>query len=158
MTYISSAAATAEPATNRSSAKCVFCRRTESGPDAELILDRNDTTLIVLNKFPYVRGHTMVCPNRHVGTWSDLTAEERRDIGRETRRVARALRELYEPETVYIGSNLGQSAGAGVPGHLHVHLVPRIAADRPTSVPPHPDQAPEALADSSARFREALHP
>ena len=111
---------------------------------------------VVLNKYPYVRGHVMVCPTRHVPTFASLSTDERVDLGRQTRRVARAIRETYAPEAVYVGSNLGRPAGAGVPGHLHVHLVPRIAADHPTTIPSRPDEAPETLAESAARLREAL--
>lgn len=110
---------------------CVFCAILASGePDEQTyVLWRGDTCFAILNAYPYTSGHLMVMPTRHVGSLGDLGDDEADDLFRAARRAVAALEAAYRPEGVNLGANLGQAAGAGVPGHLHVHALPRWAGD-----------------------------
>ena len=109
-------------------AGCVLCR-IRDGEESERVLTRSDLGFVVLNKFPYSPGHILVIPNRHVGELEDLDDEESLDLQRLMKRSVKALREEYAPHGFNIGMNLGRVAGAGVPDHLHWHVVPRWSAD-----------------------------
>ena len=94
-----------------------------------LTLYRGDRCFVILNKYPYSNGHLMVVPTRHVGTLSDATAEELTELITLTRTAEIVLTEAYAPHGLNVGMNLGKPAGAGVLGHLHVHVVPRWNGD-----------------------------
>ena len=94
-----------------------------------LILLRNRICLVVMNRFPYNTGHLMISPLRHVGALEDLTSDERREVMELTVRAVEALKATMAPEGFNVGANLGAAAGAGVPGHLHMHVVPRWSGD-----------------------------
>ena len=109
---------------------CLFCALRRKGDDrARWILERGPKALLVLNAFPYNSGHVMVAVNRHVGSVQALTAPERADVWRLIGRVEKAIQRVYRPEGMNVGINLGRAAGAGVDGHLHVHVVPRWNGD-----------------------------
>ncbi len=108
---------------------CVFCALTDAEHDEAQILVRDDTVFAVLNIYPYTSGHLMVAPLRHVGFLDELTDDEADAVMRMTRKAAAALRAAYEPEGMNVGINLGKAGGAGVPGHLHVHVLPRWSGD-----------------------------
>ncbi len=112
-------------------AGCVFCTILASGaPDAEArIVRRADHTLAILNAYPYTSGHLMCMPLRHVGEIEDLTAGEQSELWEQVRRSVVAVKAAYRPDGINLGVNLGRAAGAGVPGHLHVHVVPRWNGD-----------------------------
>lgn len=111
-------------------AGCLFCALRRKGDDkARWILERGPKAFLVLNAFPYNSGHVMVAVNRHVGSVAGLTAGERDDVWRLLDRAERALHRVYRPEGINVGINLGRAAGAGVDGHLHVHVVPRWNGD-----------------------------
>jgi ATP adenylyltransferase len=127
------------------------------GDDAELILHRGESTMIVLNKFPYNTGHAIVAPHRHVGDLTELTGEERGLIMEETSRVVGALRDALRPQGFNVGLNLGMVAGAGLPDHVHVHVVPRWGGD--TNFMPIVGETkvlPEALDETAAKLRPLL--
>ena len=84
---------------------------------------------MVLNAYPYTSGHLMVMPVRHVGELEELTADEAAGVWRELADAVRALKSGYSPDGLNVGANLGRSAGAGVPGHFHMHCVPRWNGD-----------------------------
>ena len=84
---------------------------------------------MVLNKFPYNPGHLLIVPRRHVGDVVDLTVDENIELQTLLQRAVRALRETSEPHGFNVGLNLGKVAGAGLPGHLHWHIVPRWNGD-----------------------------
>ena len=107
--------------------ECIFCN-TAPGRD-DLVLVRGRLTYVILNLYPYNNGHLMVVPDRHVATLEASTPEERVELMRFTRHAEMALTEAYAPQGINIGINLGRPAGAGVPDHLHVHLVPRWNGD-----------------------------
>jgi ATP adenylyltransferase len=126
-------------------------------PDEEsFILWRGETCFAVLNAFPYTSGHLMVLPNRGVAGLADLTAEESTELWASVQKAVAAVEAAYAPQGVNVGMNLGHGAGAGVPDHLHVHVLPRWHGDTNfmTSVA-NVRVMPEALVDSWRRLRAA---
>lgn len=111
-------------------AGCVICNLVNATDDAEaLVLERTDATITVMNLYPYGSGHLMVAPIRHAAAYDDLSDDENVAVARAQLRALQAVRAAYNPEGVNIGANLGRAAGAGVPGHLHVHVLPRWLGD-----------------------------
>jgi ATP adenylyltransferase len=108
---------------------CVFCDLLEGGAGEHAILHRVELAFVTLAKFPYNPGHLLVLPVRHIGELEDLTAEENAEIAVLLQRSVVALREQAEPHGFNVGLNLGRVAGAGIPGHLHWHVVPRWNGD-----------------------------
>jgi ATP adenylyltransferase len=106
---------------------CVFCAIPEAEPERVLI--RSDLAYVVLNKFPYNPGHLLVVPLRHVGELEDVTREENGELQALLQRSIRAIRRTADPHGFNIGLNLGRIAGAGIPEHLHWHVVPRWSGD-----------------------------
>lgn len=118
------------------------------------ILYRAERTFVVLNAYPYNSGHLMVAPQRHAGELDDLDRDELHELIEVTRASVRALQEALSPDGFNIGMNLGRIAGAGLPGHLHVHVVPRWAGD--TNFMPVVGETkvmPELLAETAAKLR-----
>ena len=133
-------------------AECIFCR-IQRGEESERVLTRSELGFVTLNKYPYSPGHILVIPNRHVGDLEDLEDEESLDLQRLMKRSVKALREEYAPHGFNIGMNLGRVAGAGVPDHLHWHVVPRWSAD--TSFMPVVGETivlPELVAETARRL------
>jgi ATP adenylyltransferase len=114
-------------------AGCIFCHfPTETGPEADrknLVLGRSSYAFVILNRFPYNNGHLMVVPLRHVGDFPSLAEPELHDLDRLLQLSVRLIDESYHPEGANLGMNLGLDAGAGIPGHLHWHVVPRWRGD-----------------------------
>jgi len=109
---------------------CVFCNISSEEPSAEnLIIYKGKLSFVIMNKFPYNSGHIMVMPYSHKGELSELTQEERIDLMDNLAFSVDKVNELMSPEGCNIGLNLGRSAGAGVVGHLHFHIVPRWNGD-----------------------------
>ncbi|OPY59612.1 MAG: AP-4-A phosphorylase [Pelotomaculum sp. PtaU1.Bin035] len=109
--------------------KCVFCQILESAQDEDnLVLMRGEKTFVLMNRYPYTNGHIMVVPKRHVGEIEDLTDEEMMELFKNTQKMVKALRN-FKPEGFNVGVNIGRIAGAGVPGHFHIHVVPRWGGD-----------------------------
>lgn len=111
------------------STECVFCLAQRLSDAEGLIVFRGTTCFVILNLFPYNSGHLMVVPYRHVGTLAEATPEELTELIELTRRSEIALTEAYEPHGMNMGVNLGKPAGAGVLGHLHMHVIPRWNGD-----------------------------
>lgn len=134
---------------------CVFCRIAAAEEDEPVyVLARGATSLVVLNAFPYNPGHLMVAPLRHVGDFEALTAEEITEGGALLQRSIRALRTASDPHGFNVGMNLGRVAGAGIPDHLHWHVVPRWGGD--TNFMPIVGETrvlPELLADTYEKLR-----
>ncbi|HJV66828.1 MAG TPA: HIT domain-containing protein [Geomonas sp.] len=106
---------------------CIFC---EEGDDRDLlILRRTPLVRVVLNRYPYVNGHLMVVPVRHTGELDSLTEAETLELFRTVALCREVLSRASGPDGFNIGINLGKAAGAGVPDHLHVHVVPRWSGD-----------------------------
>jgi ATP adenylyltransferase len=137
---------------------CVFCRILDSGEDDRdtHIVWRGGRVFAILNAFPYTTGHLMVMPYRHVGELEQLEPDESTELWSSTTAAVRAVKDAYGPEGVNVGANLGRAAGAGVPGHLHVHVVPRWIGDTNfmTSVGD-ARVLPEALGTSADKLRKA---
>jgi ATP adenylyltransferase len=109
---------------------CLFCPRIAADNDPEnLIVHRAPRTVVFMNKYPYNSGHILVMPLRHVGDMDDLSPEELLELFDLVRQSLRAMKKLMNPDGFNIGINLGDVAGAGVPEHLHVHIVPRWNGD-----------------------------
>ena len=111
---------------------CFLCDAAEAAAERDeenLVVARGPAAFVILNKFPYNSGHLMVAPYRHVGELDDLNHDETDDVWDLTRRSVRAHREASQPQGFNIGINLGEVAGAGVPGHFHLHVVPRWGGD-----------------------------
>lgn len=109
---------------------CIFCDLPAGGDDAAAhILARGESGFVVLNKFPYNPGHLMVAPLRHTGDPEAMDDDETLDLGRLLKRAIAALREEMAPHGFNVGMNLGRVAGAGIPDHLHWHVVPRWTGD-----------------------------
>ena len=109
---------------------CVFCALLAGGASDEArILAREELAFVTLAKFPYNPGHLLILPTRHVSELEDLTPEENQAVSGLLRSAIRALRAALEPHGFNVGANLGRVAGAGIPEHLHWHLVPRWSGD-----------------------------
>jgi ATP adenylyltransferase len=109
---------------------CILCELPAEGDDEKnYILTRGAKAFVVLNKFPYNSGHLMIAPFRHVGEVEELEDAEALDLHHLLQKSLKALKEAMTPEGFNIGMNLGRVAGAGVPDHLHWHVVPRWSGD-----------------------------
>jgi ATP adenylyltransferase len=110
--------------------ECVFCEALAKGKSFEsLIVYRGETCSVILNKFPYNNGHTMIIPNRHTAAFEKLSSKEHDEIHRLLKRSLEALQEAYQPQGFNLGMNLGRVGGAGIIDHLHYHIVPRWTGD-----------------------------
>lgn len=137
-------------------AACVFCELLsgEGAEGVDRILARDDLAFATLAKFPYNPGHVLVLPTRHTGDLEELSPAENAAITALIQRSVRALREVSAPHAFNVGLNLGREAGAGIPGHLHWHVVPRWSGD--TNFMPVIGETrvlPELLADSYAKLK-----
>lgn len=109
---------------------CVFCLSCKSGPSLEsLCVYKTKHSMVILNKYPYNSGHVLVLPKRHVGDLQKLRIEEWRDLMDLVRLTQKVVGEVYEPTGMNLGVNHGATGGAGIPDHLHFHLIPRWAGD-----------------------------
>lgn len=137
---------------------CVFCRILELGePDADNgIVWRDELSFAVLNAYPYASGHLLVMPVRHVSELADLTADESAGLWRATLSSVAAINSAYGPDGINMGANLGRAAGAGIPRHVHLHVLPRWVGDTNfmTSVAG-VRVMPESLPESWRRLHEA---
>ena len=125
MAYVTSAGVPA-PA----QAGCIFCDALGGGDDRRSqILRRGPKAFLILNKYPYASGHVMAALNRHIGSLEETAPEELGQLMELVQEAVRALRSGYDPDGYNVGFNQGRAAGAGVPGHLHVHVVPRWSGD-----------------------------
>jgi len=135
--------------------RCVFCALLAEGdPDGERIVRREPLVFVALAKYPYAPGHLLVLPTRHVADLEGLTEDEQSAIARVVRTSVRVLRDASEPHGFNIGLNLGRAAGAGIPEHLHWHVVPRWGGD--TNFMPVIGRTrvmPELLDETYARLR-----
>ena len=109
---------------------CVFCRASRLPPSLDtLCIYKSTHSMLVLNKFPYNSGHTLVIPLKHHGSISDLSAEEYLCLSKLLRQAIEATKKIYECQGLNVGMNLGDLAGAGIPDHLHWHVIPRWHGD-----------------------------
>jgi diadenosine tetraphosphate (Ap4A) HIT family hydrolase len=136
----------------------IFRRILDTGlPDEEThVVWRGETCFAILNAFPYTSGHLLVMPYREVGELEDLTPGEATELWSAVRDAVVTLKAAYRPQGVNVGLNLGEAAGAGIPSHLHVHVLPRWNADSNfmTAVA-EARVLPEALGDTWRKLRDA---
>jgi ATP adenylyltransferase len=109
---------------------CFLCTALSESNDREnLVVTRSEWGAVVLNKFPYSNGHVLVVPRAHKASPGSLTDEETLDLQRLLTRAMSAFDRAMKPEGYNVGLNLGRAGGAGLPGHLHWHVVPRWMGD-----------------------------
>jgi ATP adenylyltransferase len=122
-----------------------------------LVLVNDDRGILLLNRYPYTNGHLLVAAREHVGELASLTAGQRAGIMELTALGERLLVEAVHPQGINIGVNIGRCAGAGLPGHLHVHLVPRWNGDTNfMQTIAHVRVIPQALEESYAHLQQTL--
>ena len=114
----------------RKASGCLFCELPQTGDDEKaLIVHRDKYCYVVVNSYPYTSGHVMVVPFQHTDQLLGLSPAGAQEMMELTRRLEGILRDIYHPEGLNLGMNLGKAAGAGVADHLHMHVLPRWTAD-----------------------------
>jgi ATP adenylyltransferase len=109
---------------------CIFCDLPKLGNDQQAgIVYRGQQCYVVLNTYPYTSGHVMVVPFAHLDELQKLPTDAANEMIALSQRMERVLRQLYTPDGVNLGMNIGKAAGAGVAGHIHMHVLPRWIAD-----------------------------
>ena len=112
-------------------AECVFCAAAVQPADdrKNLVVHRRTHHFVILNRYPYTSGHIMVVPYEHAATLEDLSSEALAEFIQLARDAERHLRAVYRPDGLNLGINIGKAAGAGIAGHLHMHILPRWTGD-----------------------------
>ncbi len=142
--------------------RCFLCEAAETDPDADqaarmLLLLSDQRGMVILNRFPYTSGHVLIAPREHLADLPDLTPQSRANLMELTVLAQQAIRAAYNPQGFNVGVNLGRCAGAGLPGHLHIHIVPRWSGDTNfMSVAGQVRVIPEALEQGYERLRKAM--
>jgi ATP adenylyltransferase len=139
------------------SSDCIFCSKPALPDDEAFIVHRGTSCYVILNAFPYTNGHVMVAPFEHVGDLRLLQADPSAELMALTQRSVAAIERVYGAEGFNLGMNLGDVAGAGFAGHVHMHVVPRWKGDT-NFMPVVGDTRvmPEALPDSWSKLRAAF--
>jgi ATP adenylyltransferase len=138
---------------------CLFCRVIEhpDDEDASLVVWRAQGAVVMLNRFPYNPGHAMVAPLAHRSTLEELDDAQTTDLMRALRRTLSVLRTTLKPHGFNIGVNIGQAAGAGIPDHFHLHVVPRWDGDTNfMAVIDDVKVVNEAIADTAGKLKQAF--
>ncbi len=138
--------------------RCVFCRALEANDDRKtLIVLRAEKNFIILNRYPYTSGHVMIVPYVHSADLGAIPPEALAEMMFLAQRTQKALQELYHPEGYNLGMNLGRAAGAGITGHLHLHVLPRWSGDSSfMTVIGETRMEPEELSTTYERLHKAL--
>lgn len=112
--------------------ECFFCKVLHNPQDeqANLLVTTKQYCIVMLNKFPYTSGHLLIAPKRHIANFNELTDEELMEIFQTIRQSTDVLAKVFSPSGYNIGVNIGNVAGAGLPGHIHFHIVPRWTGDK----------------------------
>ena len=138
---------------------CLFCRVIENpdDKDAELVVWRPEDAIVIMNKFPYNPGHAMVAPQAHVPGLEVLDDSQTTHLMRALRRTIDVLRSTMSPDGFNVGANMGRPAGAGIPDHVHLHVVPRWNGDTNfMAVIDDVKVVNEALEKTAAKLRQAF--
>lgn len=110
--------------------ECVFCEAVKEKDDAKArIVYRGQHCFIILNTYPYTPGHVMIVPYAHVDELQKLPTPAAQEMMTLSQRMETVLRKLYRPDGINLGMNIGKAAGAGIAGHIHMHVLPRWVAD-----------------------------
>jgi len=129
--------------------------QSELSDQETFVIERRALTMLLLNAYPYNSGHLLIVPRRSVKTLAELSSEEHESLWKMVTDATKVLQEVFSPDGINIGLNQGESAGAGVPNHLHVHVVPRWSGDTNfTTVTANTRVIPEALIDTWTRISE----
>ena len=138
--------------------ECLFCwAASQKNDEKALVVHRAQHCFIMLNAFPYTSGHVMVVPYQHTDQLQDLPAPAAHELVELTQKMEGVLRQLYRPDGLNLGMNLGKAAGAGVAGHIHMHVLPRWVADSNfMTVVGETRVLPEALETTYQRIRGKL--
>ena len=139
--------------------RCIFCELPKL-PDAEAkIVHRGEHCYIILNSFPYTSGHVMVVPFAHLDQLQKLPEVAAREMMSLSQKMEGVLRQVYSPDGINLGMNVGRAAGAGVAGHVHMHVLPRWVGDTNfMTVTAESRVLPESLDETYQRIRAALQP
>ncbi|MGA7946113.1 MAG: HIT domain-containing protein [Candidatus Sulfotelmatobacter sp.] len=137
---------------------CVFCDAVKAGDDAKTrIVHRGQHCFVILNTYPYTPGHVMIVPYAHLDELQKLPPEAASEMMSLSQRMESVLRELYHPDGINLGMNIGKAAGAGIAGHIHMHVLPRWVADANfVSVVCETRILPETLEETWKRMTAAL--
>lgn len=156
------AAAAAGDGAGDEAGACVFCAilaldaSEAAGHGHPQVLRRGERAAVLLNLYPYTNGHVLVMPVRHVAELEELDGTESADVWAALAASVTALKAAYRPDGLNVGANLGRSAGAGIPGHFHLHALPRWAGDTNFMTTVADVRViPEALADTYAKLAAA---
>jgi ATP adenylyltransferase len=138
-------------------AGCIFCELPKEDDAKARIVHRGKFCFVILNTYPYTSGHVMVVPYSHLDELQKLPAEAAHEMMDLSQRMEKILRTLYKPDGVNLGMNIGAAAGAGVAGHIHMHVLPRWVADANfISVVGETRILPETLETTWERIRKAM--
>jgi len=133
---------------------CIFCDVLKQSDEQALIIYRGQHCFVILNTYPYSSGHSMIVPYEHVDELQKLSAPAAQEMMALTQKLESILRELYHPDGINLGMNVGKAAGAGVAGHIHMHVLPRWVADANfMSVIGETRVIPESLETTYKRFK-----
>ncbi len=137
---------------------CIFCDLPRAGNDAKAgIVHRGQQCYIIVNGYPYTSGHVMIVPFTHLDELQKLPGETAHELMDLAQRMERVLRQLYTPDGINMGLNIGKAAGAGIAGHVHMHALPRWIADANfMSVIGETRVLPESLETTYQRIKGAL--
>jgi ATP adenylyltransferase len=137
---------------------CVFCDAVQAGDAAKvLIVHRGQHCFVILNAYPYTPGHVMIVPYAHLDELRKLPPEAASEMMALSQRMESVLRDLYHPDGINLGMNIGKAAGAGIAGHIHMHVLPRWVADANfMSVVGETRVLPETLDETWKRMTQAL--
>jgi len=137
---------------------CVFCDLVKLGDDVKAqIVHRGQHCFVILNIYPYTSGHVMVVPYAHLDELQKLPTPAAHEMIELSKKLETTLRGLYRPDGVNLGMNIGKAAGAGIAGHIHMHVLPRWVADASfISVVGETRILPEALEVTYSRIKTAL--
>jgi ATP adenylyltransferase len=140
-------------------AECVFCDAPKQDDAKARIVQRGQYCYVILNTYPYTPGHVMIVPYAHLDQLQKLPVDAANEMMTLSQRMEWVLRELYHPDGINLGMNIGKAAGAGIAGHIHMHALPRWVADANfVSVVGETRVLPETLEITWGRMREVMKP
>jgi len=139
------------------SGQCIFCELPKLPDEDAKIVYRGETCFIILNSFPYTSGHVMVVPFAHLDELQKLPEAAAQEMMALSQKMEGVLRQVYSPDGINLGMNIGRAAGAGVAGHIHMHVLPRWVGDTNfMTVTGESRVLPEALEETWRKLRAEL--
>jgi ATP adenylyltransferase len=136
---------------------CIFCGLPKEDDKKARIVYRGQNCFVVLNTYPYTPGHVMIVPYAHLDELQKLSPETAHEMIELSQKMENLLRRLYKPDGINLGMNIGAAAGAGIAGHIHMHVLPRWVADANfVSVVGETRVLPETLETTWTKMKEAL--